>query len=200
MNRLKHLQHDPHDEHFPREPLAPARAVAWRPEPFRLALSSAFASGGVFHDANFAVRQGLWQGLGQAAGGHPFMDLTRVQWEVLVESFVVVGTKNAPADAETSIALLVNLEGLGLQQNGTHDAVHLGPTACAAHVSGNAEVMTLARSWAMPMSGVPGPIVRVSLSEVGAPRTPSAAKLVAATSARQWHAVIVVRPADRSAL
>ena len=69
-------------------------------------------------------------------------------------------------------------------------------TACVCTATGNQQAPTLAQNWDVPVRTLPGTMLRVYLSEVGAPRTPGAALRDALTSTFEWHAVLALTPCD----
>ena len=69
-------------------------------------------------------------------------------------------------------------------------------TACVCTATGNQQALTLAQNWDIPVRTLPGTMLRVYLSEVGAPRTPGAALLDALSSTFEWHAVLALTPCD----
>ena len=122
--------------------------------------------------------------------------LSRTKFKLWVESSTVTGVKNAPANTDVALAVLVNVDGQGFDQTFTYDAVNRGMTACVCTATGNQQALTLAQNWDVPVRTLPGTMLRVYLSEVGAPRTPGAALLDALTSTFEWHAVLALTPCD----
>ena len=189
MKRLfPHLDADTGDQR--KWVATPARKLTnYRAIPYRLVLSSASKTSGTAHDATFVFKHQPW-------GLDPLMDLARTKFKLRVESFTVTGVKNAPGDTDVALAVLVNVDGEGFDQTFTYDAVNRGMTACVCTATGNQQALTLAQNWDVPVRTLPGTMLRVYVSEVGAPRTPGAALLDALTSTFEWHAVLALTPCD----